>query len=222
MNAIFYKEWIKTKWYLLAGLIVLLCFSGYSMLNVNRIANLKGIDHLWEVMISRDAIFVDLLKYVPLILGALLAVVQFVPEMHRKCLKLTLHLPFPQLKMVSNMLIFGAGALIICFAIEYMIMFLYLQSILAYELYMHILLTALTWHIAGVLAYFFASWICLEPTWKMRTFYIFLSVLTLRIFFIGDTPEGYNGFLPVLTIFTICALSLSWLSIARFKEGKQD
>ena len=39
-----------------------------------------------------------------LIAGILMAIVQFVPEMQRKCLKLTLHLPYPELKMTGNML----------------------------------------------------------------------------------------------------------------------
>ena len=38
---------------------------------------------------------IDMLQYIPLIAGILMAIVQFVPEMQRKCLKLTLHLPYP-------------------------------------------------------------------------------------------------------------------------------
>ena len=60
--------------------------------------------HVWEVMLQRDVIFIDMLQYIPLIAGILMAIVQFVPEMQRKCLKLTLHLPYPELKMTGNML----------------------------------------------------------------------------------------------------------------------
>lgn len=98
MNAIFFKEWIKTRWYLLLACIVTLGFAGYSMLRINRVVELKGAAHVWEVMLSRDAVFVNLLEYVPLLVGILLALVQFIPEMYHKCLKLTLHLPYPQLK----------------------------------------------------------------------------------------------------------------------------
>lgn len=49
MNAIFYKEWIKTRWYLLLALVVTVGFAGYSMLRINRVVTLKGVEHVWEV-----------------------------------------------------------------------------------------------------------------------------------------------------------------------------
>ena len=91
LRAIFYKEWLKTRWYYLVAVLLSLGFVGYVLLNFFRAAGLKGIAHLWEVMLLRDAVFVELLQFVPLVVGLLFAVVQFVPEMQRKCLKLTLH-----------------------------------------------------------------------------------------------------------------------------------
>ena len=49
-------------------------FVGYVLLNFFRAAGLKGIAHLWEVMLLRDAVFVDLLQFVPLVVG-----------LHRQC-----------------------------------------------------------------------------------------------------------------------------------------
>jgi len=202
--------------------IATLGFAGYSMLRLNRVVGLKGADHLWEVMLSRDAVFVELLEYIPLLAGVLLALVQFMPEMHRKCLKLTLHLPYPQLRMVNLMLLFGLLALCTCFIANYLLMFGYLQSIFAPELYSRILLTALPWYIAGFAAYLLISWICLEPAWKRRIINLVISILLLRVFFLAPAPEAYNGFLPWLALYTLLTASLSWLSIARFKAGKQD
>ena len=107
LRAIFYKEWLKTRWYYLVAVLLSLGFVGYVLLNFFRAAGLKGIAHLWEVMLLRDAVFVDLLQFVPLVVGLLFAVVQFVPEMQRKCLKLTLHLPCPELRMIGAMLLYG-------------------------------------------------------------------------------------------------------------------
>lgn len=222
MNAIFYKEWIKTRWYLLLAVVVTIGFAGYSMLRVNRVVALKGVEHVWEVMLQRDAVFVDLLQYVPLLAGILLAVVQFAPEMHRKCLKLTLHLPYSQLRMVMLMLLYGLVVLLVCFGLNYALMGLYLQGILASELIRHILLTAAPWYLAGVAAYLLVAWICLEPSWKRRMFNLVVTVLVLRIFFLSTTPEAYNRFLPWLAVCTLLTGAFSWLSIVRFKEGKQD
>ena len=216
------RDRIKTRWYLLLALLVTLGFAGYSMLRINRVASMKGVEHVWEVMLSRDTVFVDLLEFIPLLVGILLALVQFVPEMHHKCLKLTLHLPYPQLRMINLMLLYGLVVLLICFAANYLLMTVYMQGVLAPELYSRILLTALPWYLAGFAAYLLISWICLEPTWKRRVLNLVISVLLLRIFFLAPAPEAYNAFLPWLAIYTLLTASLSWLSIARFKAGEQD
>ncbi len=222
MNAIFYKEWIKTRWYSLLALVVTLGFAGYAMLRINKVVNLKGVDHVWEIMLMKDTTFIELIQYVPLLVGILFAVVQFVPEMYRKCLKLTLHLPYPQLKMVNFMLLYGIVALCICFATNFILMFAYLQSILAPELYNRVLLTAIPWYLAGVEAYLLVAWICLEPTWKRRVLNFIVTLLVLRVFFLSTLPEAYTGFLPWMVLFILLSISFSWLSINRFKMGKQD
>lgn len=222
MNAIFYKEWIKTRWYLLLTMVVTLGFAGYSMLRINRVVEMKGVEHIWEVMLQRDAVFVDLLQYVPLLVGLLLAIVQFVPEMHRKCLKLTLHLPYPQMRMVASMLLYGMVALIVCFALNFLLMAVYLEGILAPELVRHILFTAAPWYLAGITGYLLVSWICLEPAWKRRILNLIIALLVLRVFFLSTTPEAYNNFLPWLALYTLLIAGFSWLSVVRFKEGKQD
>ena len=222
MNAIFYKEWIKTRWYLLLALLVTLGFAGYTMVRINRVASMKGVENVWEVMLARYTVFVDLLEFIPLLVGILLALVQFVPEMHHKCLKLTLHLPYPQLRMINLMLLYGLVVLLICFAANYLLMTVYMQGVLAPELYSRILLTVLPWYLAGIAAYLLISWICLAPTWKRRVLNLVISVLLLRIFFLAPAPEAYNAFLPWLAIYTLLTASLSWLSIARFKAGEQD
>ena len=128
IQAIFYKEWIKTRWYLLLATLFMIGITGYSMLRVSRVIAMQGIDHLWVVMVQKDAIFVDLLQYVPLLTGILLAAVQFFPEMQRKCLKLTLHLPYSQKKMILAILAFGLLALAACFATSFIIMGIYLPQ----------------------------------------------------------------------------------------------
>ena len=143
MYAIFYKEWIKTRWYFLLAVITTLGFTGYCMLRINRVVEMKGAAHVWEVMMQRDAIFIEMLQYIPLIAGVLMAVVQFVPEMQRKCLKLTLHLPYPELKMTGNMLFSGLVLLLVCFASNFLLMEIYLSGVLAHELKNHILLLSL-------------------------------------------------------------------------------
>ena len=128
-KAIFYKEWIKTRRYTLLALILSLVFVGYALLQLQRVIGFKGVGHLWEILLSRDTVFIEVLTYVPLAIGVLMAVVQFVPEMQQKRLKLTLHLPYPQRRMVTLMLGSGLVQVLGIFLLNYAVLWIYLQSI---------------------------------------------------------------------------------------------
>ena len=79
-KAIFFKEWIKTRGLFFITLLVSLCFAGYVMMRINRVITFKGADHLWAILLSRDTVFIELLQYLPLIIGALFASSQFIPD----------------------------------------------------------------------------------------------------------------------------------------------
>ena len=217
----FYKEYLKTRWYLLLLMLTTLGFAGYGLLRMHRVIALHGVGHVWEVMLTRDVIFIDLLEFVPLIGGILLAVVQFAPEMYHKCLKLTLHLPVSHLKVVNQMLLFGVAAWVIIVALNFLLIMGYASSLLATELWSRMVLTALPWYLAGLSGYLLSAWIILEPAWPRRFFNVVVALLVLKVYFISEQPMAYVGFLPLLCVYTFLLLSLSWISICRFKEGKE-
>lgn len=221
-KAIFYKEWIKTRRYTLLALILSLVFVGYALLQLQRVIGFKGVGHLWEILLSRDTVFIEVLTYVPLVIGLLMAVVQFVPEMQQKRLKLTLHLPFPQRRMITLMLGAGLVQVLGVFLLNYAVLWIYLQSILAPELVFRILLTALPWYLCGLAGYLLAAWICLEPTWYRRIVNLLIAAGVIRIFYLGTTPEAYNCFLIGLALYVVVIVLLPQLSVARFKQGCQD
>lgn len=217
-----YKEWIKTRWYLLAAFAVLGGFAGYALVKLHRAAALMGAGHIWEVMVTRNAVFIDQMEYLPLLVGLLLAAVQFVPEMQRKSLKLTLHLPVPALATLAAMVGYGTAALLLLFGLGILLLAAGTSPVLPHELVWNILSTALPWYVAGVAAYLLGAWTILEPTWKRRLVNILMSVLLLRICFLAPGPRAYGGFLPVLTLLTLVSAVLSWLSVVRFMAGRQD
>ena len=222
IRAIFYKERIKTKWFSLLALLISVGFAGYSMLRISRACSLQGVEHIWIVMLQRDVIFVDILKFVPLFIGLVLALVQFEPEMQRKSFKLTLHLPIRASRAVGAMLISGVATLFVVFLPAILLMWGYLQSVMATELWQHIIFTTIPWYMAGIAAYLLTSWIALEPTWKRRIADTIVALLFMRLYFLTPTPEAYNGFLPVLGLLTALFSLLTMLSLTRFRDGRQD
>ena len=187
-KALCYKEWIKTRYYYFLAILVSWGMTGYCILKINRAITMKGAPHLWEVMLGKDVVFIDLLTYLPLLI----------------------------------MLSFGIILLLIGFASDFLLLWLYLQKFFATELTSRILLTAIPWFTAGITGYLLTAWICLEPTWKRRILNILISTAILRIFFLSSVPESYNCFLPILILFTILTLFFSLLSVSRFRAGKQD
>lgn len=216
-----YKEWIKTRWFLLVALLTHLGFVAYSLLRVNRVASLHGEDHVWVVMMTHDQVFVDLLQYIPVLTGLLLGLFQFCPEMYHKCLKLTLHLPIGHLRITTQMLTWGVLALLGLTVLDYAILFGYLQTLLPVELYSRILFTSMPWYQAGLAAYLLSAWIVLEPSWPRRIFNLIVSLLVIRIYFISTTPCAYTRIGWGLSLFTLLLASLTIISITRFKEGKE-
>ena len=49
-----------------------------------------------------------------------------------------------------------------------------------------------------------------------------IAALIFRVYFLAPGAEAYNSFLPCLTLYTLLIASLSWISVVRFKAGKQD
>ena len=221
IKAIFYKEWIKMRWFCLVAALFLAGFTAYALLRVQRVITFKGAAHIWEVMLEKEVVFIDILQYLPVLLGVLLALVQFIPEMTHKRLKLTLHLPFPQRKMILLMMGVGLAALAVLSAVQAFVL-CYFHTLLAPELVSRILLTSLPWYLAGLALYPLAAWVCLEPTWRRRVADILVAVGVCRLFFLSETPQAYDGMLPWLLALLLCVLFFPLLSVYRFKQGCQD
>ena len=219
---LYYKEWVKTRFFIFALAAVVWGITAYTMLNLGRAISLKGAGHIWEVIVAKDALFVDMLEYIPLMAGILLGVMQYVYEMYNKCLKLTLHLPVGHIKVTNVMLSYGAITLAIIFGVSLLGIFAVTSAYFPHEIYGRIIMSALPWYLAGFAAYFLTAWIILDPAWKRRVFNIIISLALLRVYFMAAAPEAYNAFLPLLAVITLLTATLSWISVDRFKAGCQD
>lgn len=194
----------------------------YAMLMVNRLIELKGVEHFWLIMLLKDNSFIDIIKYVPLVIGIALGVAQMAPEMSQKRLKLTLHLPYPQNRLIALMLAAGLVELLIIFLVQAAMITVYYSTLIPSELVWRVMLTTLPWYFAGFMAYLFVTSICLEGTWRRRIIIALLGIATLMICFLQPALEAYNGMLLVLLATTILLSILSFGSVIRFKEGRQD
>ena len=214
------KEWLKTRRVFVMSMLTAAAVAVYAVLSMKRLIELKGVDHLWLIMLLKDNMFIDIIKYVPLAVGIATGVAQMVPEVTQKRLKLTLHLPYPQGRLVLLMLLAGIVELIIIYVVQASIIAVYDFTILPAELVSRVMLTTVPWYIAGINAYLFVAAICLEGTWGRRMILALLGVAVLMIYFLQPVPEAYNGLIPGMIIFTAALTLLSFGSVIRFKEGR--
>lgn len=221
-KALIFKEWIKTRMVFFIALALALAVAAYAILMMNRLIELKGVQHLWIIMLLKDNSFIDIIKYVPLAVGLAIGIAQMAPEMAQKRLKLTLHLPYPQARLIALMLATGLVELLIVFALQAAIITVYDFSIMPSEMVWRVMLTALPWYFAGFTAYLFTTAICLEGTWARRIILGLLAIGTLMIFFLQPLPEAYNGLVLTMIIAILLFTILSFGSVIRFKEGRQD
>lgn len=198
------------------------CVTLYAVLMMKRLIELKGVEHLWLIMLLKDNTFIDIIKYVPMVVGLAIGVAQMAPEMAQKRLKLTLHLPYPQMKLVGLMLLTGLMELLVIYLVQGVIIAVFDSTVIPSELVSRIMLTTLPWFFAGFTAYLFVTAICLEGTWRRRVIMALLGIAVLMVYFLQPVPEAYNGMLFLLIVVTLLLSLLSFGSIVRFKEGRQD
>lgn len=221
-KALFYKEWIKTRRIFWLALTIGVVLAVYAVMGIRRIEISKGVEHVYMIMLMKDQTFVDVLKYFPLIIGIVVGIIQMYPEMTQKRLKLTLHLPFPQNRLIAIMLATGFGQLLLIFAIQIAVVGIYYSTIVPHELVWRVVLTVMPWYMCGLNAYLFVAAVCLEGTWRMRVILGLVALGMLSLYFKQPVPEAYNGFLPMLTVMVLLTVSLVYRSVSRFKEGRQD
>ncbi len=220
-KAIIVKEWLKTRLAAAASMVLCLAMAAYAILKINRLVALKGADHLWMIMLLKDNTFIDAIQYTTVISAIIVGIAQMAPEMTQKRLKLTLHLPYPQMRMVGLMLSVGLAELIAIFALQCASIAVFYSTLIPASLVWRVVLTSLPWYLAGLIAYLFTSAVCLEGTWMRRVVLALLGVCAVMICYLQPAPEAYNGMLWMIVAFVFLLALLPLGSVLRFKEGRQ-
>ncbi|MGL5682965.1 MAG: hypothetical protein ACRDDZ_07910 [Marinifilaceae bacterium] len=221
-GAIDYKEWLKMYRFIALGALLMTGMTVYALLRMERVVQFKGAGHLWDIMLTKDVVFIESLTYIPVFIGVVLAIAQFVPEMEQKRMKLTLHLPYPAEKMMRRMVWFGFRVTAGICAASVLLMAVRFYWLLAPEFMSHVLLTATPWFMAGCCAYLLTVWVVVEPTRRGRLLNALCALLWVSLFFVPAKPEAGNGMIGWYALLTVVAGMVVYRSMYRFKEGKQD
>jgi hypothetical protein len=222
IKALIYKEWIKTRWGIMGIAAIGLALEVYLFLRLGRSFRIAGSEHLWDVIVNREQFMFPDLKYFPILAGIVIGLLQFIPELTQKRLKLTLHLPMPENKITATMAAYGLGTLLLIFSLHLAVFFIGIGPKFPSEIIQSMWLTLLPWYTAGLVAYFACMFVCTEPTWWLRIVNALVSIAVCKLFFMSDLPASYSKILWMLPIPIVLFALFSFLSVYRFKIGKQD
>jgi hypothetical protein len=220
-QSIIYKEWIKTRTTLATLAVIFAGVGIYSFMKIDEGVRATGMVAFWESIIQKDVTLFPYFKYLPLLLGFLLAITQYVPELQFKRLKLTLHLPLKENNILLTMLLYGFSVVLLFVLITLPALLFGLGRYFPPEIVGASFGNVFPWFLAGFASYLLASWICLEPQWKQRILNLIPGICVLSFFFLRVKSGAYQPFDPYLGGFVILAFFFSFYSTARFKEGVQ-
>lgn len=220
LKSIVYKEWIKTRWFLLILTILGLISVGIIFLRVKHNIAFNEAHNYWYLILFQNQLYFKSLKFVPLAIGLVISLVQYIPEIMNRRIKLTFHLPVNENRALLMMLAYGTGMLLLSFALIFIVFLIFSNYYFAIEIVRAAVISITPWFLAGLSAYFLAALIILEAVWKYRIFYFLASSAFILFYFERSVGGGYalvNWKLAILTV--LISLSLTF-SAYRFRKGE--
>src|SRR5258708_20321050 len=185
-KSIIYKEWLKIRKpaiiLFLAGILLIIgIYSG-----VRHDLILRDAELVWVKILIMNSVYFTILKFFPLIIGLLVGIAQFVPEIIDKRIKLTLHLPVNEETVVLKMIGFGVFSLFIVFGIMLLLFYSLGSYYFPYEIAGPSLVSILPWFMAGLGFFFLFSFFFFFTIYQKKIFFfIYAYFFFYPIFYVG-------------------------------------
>lgn len=208
LHPILFKEFLKTWKPLLLALAGNLAVCAYVFLETRALFRREHPEMVWRQVMELGLLFYGALEYVPLLTGAAIAVMQFLPEMRRERLRLSLHLPVDPALLLLAHLAAGLGGLAICLAVQAAALALTALHWLPRETLVQAFGVWAGWALAGGVGYLGAALVLLEPALPRRIANLALAAGLAGLFFWPASRPALRAALPWL------ALSLPLLLLA--------
>ncbi len=217
IQAIFRKEFFKIRLLTLLTLAVHICILLYIYIATRRLFSLDHPEVVWYRVLHLGQIHYDLLKYIPLLSGILIACFQFLPEMWGERFRLSLHLPVPPSlvalsHLLVGMIVYCAMALTDLFGLGLVAsLFFPWQGINV------CLLTALPWTMAGIAAYLGMALALLEPDFRLKAVNLVITAGVAGFYLQHVDPGAYAPSLILLVVPLALMMPAVLLPVFRFR-----
>jgi hypothetical protein len=218
-RALLYKEWIKLRLWWALMLAASAAFALFLFFKLRYVANANEAVTLWNTWIFKGWLFFRPFQYAPLVLGAALGFLQFLPEVQARRIRLVLHLPLGETRAVALHL--AAGLLLLALVLLPAALVFALGGALRFpsEWQGNLFYVLTPWMLAGCGAYLAAATVLLETSWRHRVFYLLLSAGALRLFLLETSFDTCARILPALALWVLALVLVPLFSSHRFRKG---
>lgn len=219
-KSIIYKEWIKIRLVVYVSLALGLLALASIFLNVRHDILFVDAANYWNSFLFRGISYFGILKFLPFIIGAGIAIAQYFPETVNKRIKLTFHLPFNENAILIKMHAFGAATLLLVYATVILLFIAGSAVFFPVDIIEASLLTLAPWFMGGFATYFMMALILLEPIWLYRAFYAVVAAGFVSIFYTKASIGAFAPALWPLAIMTVLLCCVVLFSGYRFRKGE--
>lgn len=221
---LFYKEWLKTRWFVLISLLLGLSVVAYIFITVdNKVRMDGGFNYLMKVFygVPQANYYSSLIKFIPLIIALCIGVAQYVPEVLERRIKLTLHLPIANTKAIYSMLIFGFALLLVINLFIFCVFFYLNNTYFPFEESWAILISITPWILGGIAAYFMIAMISMEPNLLYQVAYGLVGLFLVSQFYVGIEHADTRLIISKLIALSILPCAGLLYTSNRFFKGEK-
>ncbi|MCF7832398.1 MAG: hypothetical protein K9N05_02325 [Candidatus Marinimicrobia bacterium] len=220
LKAILYKEWIKLRWAVIVIAALTVLSLAYTIGMINYYVEFQGAFQNWMYVIGKSLLLKNIVfvKVLPLITGLAFALIQFVPEMTNKRMRLSYHLPISEKKLLISSA--GFGYMFLLAEIVFLFFGLWMVISMTYptEIVTKVLMSTIPWFLGGSAIYFMTAFIILEPSWIYRIIYAVISYGLIELNFRASTYDQYQNLWALILIVAVMPLTVMFAG-HRFRRG---
>ncbi|MGD8779708.1 MAG: hypothetical protein PVH88_12185 [Ignavibacteria bacterium] len=219
LQAVIFKEWLKIRWVFAGMLLISFLVTINIFFDVSNVLKVYSANLLLSKLIYYEVLYYDDITYLPLLIGILIGVFQFFPEVNQKRLKLTFHLPVKESKMLFQMVGVGFIALIMIFIFDAIMLSIISLHFFPVEIFQSMIITIIPWFLAGCVGYFLMVMLFVEPAWYKRVVLTLAGIGLLFLFYSAKGYAKYENSWWIFAVITLLFASVIYISAYNFKRG---